>query len=218
MTVTLIILVLTVLMFAIGRLRSDIVALCALSALLLFGILTPVEAFSGFSSTVVIMMVGLFRCWRSHNADRFGKSSGRADNEVGRWKRYRAFPTCGNCNISHRSVCKQHGNCGIDDADSCRNGFENGHASCAPSHAAGICKQHGRNAYSYRNSPEPCDSGHTYGCGTQTSGIFLLSPRRCCVYGSGNCGDAAAVSYALEQKQKRTALTAKGKAKPLMHL
>ena len=60
MTVTLIILVLTVLMFAIGRLRSDIVALCALSALLLFGILTPVEAFSGFSSTVVIMMVGLF--------------------------------------------------------------------------------------------------------------------------------------------------------------
>ena len=43
MTVTLIILVLTVLMFAIGRLRSDIVALCALSALLLFGILTPVE-------------------------------------------------------------------------------------------------------------------------------------------------------------------------------
>ena len=60
MTVTLIILVLTVLMFAIGRLRSDIAALCALSALLLFGILTPVEAFSGFSSTVVIMMVGLF--------------------------------------------------------------------------------------------------------------------------------------------------------------
>lgn len=60
MTVTLIILVLTVLMFVIGRLRSDIVALCALSALLLFGILTPVEAFSGFSSTVVIMMVGLF--------------------------------------------------------------------------------------------------------------------------------------------------------------
>lgn len=60
MTVTLIILVLTVLMFAIGRFRSDIVALCALSALLLFGILTPVEAFSGFSSTVVIMMVGLF--------------------------------------------------------------------------------------------------------------------------------------------------------------
>ena len=60
MTVTLIILVLTVLMFAIGRLRSDIVALCALSALLLFGILIPVEAFSGFSSTVVIMMVGLF--------------------------------------------------------------------------------------------------------------------------------------------------------------
>lgn len=47
-------------MFAIGRVRSDIIALCALSVLLLLGILTPEEAFSGFSSSVVIMMAGLF--------------------------------------------------------------------------------------------------------------------------------------------------------------
>lgn len=60
MTTTLIILVLTVVMFIIGRVRSDIVALSALSALLLTGILTPAEAFAGFSSTVVIMMLGLF--------------------------------------------------------------------------------------------------------------------------------------------------------------
>ncbi len=104
------------------------------------------------------------------------KSSGRADNEVGRWKRYRAFPTCGNCNISHRSVCKQHGNCGIDDADSCRNGFENGHASCAPSHAACICKQHGRNAYSYRNSPNLVIQDTLTGAGLKPLGFFSFLP------------------------------------------
>ena len=60
MTATLIILGLTVLMFIIGKVRSDIVALCALTALIALGILTPEEAFTGFSSTVVIMMVGLF--------------------------------------------------------------------------------------------------------------------------------------------------------------
>ncbi len=51
MTATLLILALTVVMFIIGRVRSDVVALCALSALLLTGILTPEEAFAGFSSS-----------------------------------------------------------------------------------------------------------------------------------------------------------------------
>lgn len=57
---TLIILALTVVMFIVGRVRADIVALCALTAMLILGILTPEEALSGFSSTVVVMMVGLF--------------------------------------------------------------------------------------------------------------------------------------------------------------
>lgn len=60
MTATLIILIVTVIMFIIGKMRSDIVALCALTAMILLGILTPEEALSGFSSSVVIMMVGLF--------------------------------------------------------------------------------------------------------------------------------------------------------------
>ena len=47
-------------MFAIGKIRSDVVALCALIVLLVSGILTPDEALSGFSNSVVIMMVGLF--------------------------------------------------------------------------------------------------------------------------------------------------------------
>ena len=60
MTITLIILTLTVAMFIWGRVRADIVALTALAALLLFGILTPAEALAGFSSPIVIMMIGLF--------------------------------------------------------------------------------------------------------------------------------------------------------------
>ena len=57
---TIVVLLLSVCFFINGKIRSDIVALCALVALLVFGILTPEEALSGFSSNVIIMMVGLF--------------------------------------------------------------------------------------------------------------------------------------------------------------
>lgn len=60
MTITIITLAATIAMFIIGRLRADIVALCALTTLILCGILTPAEALAGFSNSVVIMMVGLF--------------------------------------------------------------------------------------------------------------------------------------------------------------
>lgn len=60
MTITLIILIVTVAMFIWGRIRADIVALTALAALLIFGILTPAEALAGFSSPIVVMMIGLF--------------------------------------------------------------------------------------------------------------------------------------------------------------
>lgn len=60
MWTTICILVLAAVFFVNGRIRSDIVALCALVALLLFQILTPEEALSGFSNSVVIMMIGLF--------------------------------------------------------------------------------------------------------------------------------------------------------------
>ena len=60
MLVTLLILVLSAAFFVSGKVRSDIVALCASIGLLVFHILTPEEALSGFSNSVVIMMVGLF--------------------------------------------------------------------------------------------------------------------------------------------------------------
>ncbi|NDV47045.1 SLC13 family permease [Paludibacter sp. 221] len=54
------IIVLAAVFFVWGKIRSDIVALCAMVALMLFGILTPEEGLSGFSNSVVIMMACLF--------------------------------------------------------------------------------------------------------------------------------------------------------------
>lgn len=60
MYITFAILLLSVIFFVHGKIRSDIAALCALTLLLLFNILTPKEALAGFSNSVIIMMVGLF--------------------------------------------------------------------------------------------------------------------------------------------------------------
>ena len=60
MFITLTILFAAVIFFVNGKVRSDLVALSALILLMLFGILTPAEALSGFSNSIVIMMIGLF--------------------------------------------------------------------------------------------------------------------------------------------------------------
>ena len=89
MIATLIILALSAVFFAMGKVRSDLVALCALVALLLTGTLTPQEAISGFSNQVVIMMVGLFVVGGAIvQTGRAKKASGKlmmlaGDNEIG---------------------------------------------------------------------------------------------------------------------------------------
>lgn len=60
MTVTLVTLAVAAILFASNKIRPDIVALCAVIVLLMFGILTPSEALAGFASPVVVMMAGLF--------------------------------------------------------------------------------------------------------------------------------------------------------------
>ena len=60
MIITLCILAIAAFLFIQGKIRSDLVALCALIALMLFKIITPEEGLSGFANSVVIMMVGLF--------------------------------------------------------------------------------------------------------------------------------------------------------------
>jgi len=60
MLITFTILALAAFFFIWGKVRSDVVALCALLFLVLFRILTPEEALSGFSNNIVIMMAALF--------------------------------------------------------------------------------------------------------------------------------------------------------------
>lgn len=60
MNITLVVLIIASIFFMRGKVRSDLVAVCALLALVLFEILTPSEALAGFSNSVVIMMIGLF--------------------------------------------------------------------------------------------------------------------------------------------------------------
>ena len=60
MIATLIILLVSAILFVSGKVRSDLVAICALLALLLCQVLTPAEGLAGFSNTTVIMMIGLF--------------------------------------------------------------------------------------------------------------------------------------------------------------
>ncbi len=54
------ILLVTTLCFLVPRFRSDLVAVCALLALLLSGLISIPDAFGGFSNSVVIMIAALF--------------------------------------------------------------------------------------------------------------------------------------------------------------
>ena len=57
---TILIFLVTIIFFLIGKIRSDIVALGCMAALMLCGIVTPKAALSGFANTAVIIMVFLF--------------------------------------------------------------------------------------------------------------------------------------------------------------
>lgn len=58
--ITFIILGISILLFISNRVRTDLVAMLALLALVLTGIIDVTEAFAGFANTIVIMIVGLF--------------------------------------------------------------------------------------------------------------------------------------------------------------
>ena len=60
MIIPIVVLAVSAVFFAIGRVRADVVALCALLALVLTNVLTPAEALAGFASPVLVMMAGLF--------------------------------------------------------------------------------------------------------------------------------------------------------------
>lgn len=78
MTLTFCIIAVTLVLFVTDRLPIDVVALLALLAFLLTGILEPAEALSGFSAPIVIILAALFVVGeglsRVGAAERFGES------------------------------------------------------------------------------------------------------------------------------------------------
>lgn len=60
MLMTFIILVTTIIIFLVGKIRSDLVAFTSLLAFIITGVLTPNEALNGFSEPVIVMIAGLF--------------------------------------------------------------------------------------------------------------------------------------------------------------
>src|SRR5690625_70528 len=58
--ITFTILLISIILFISNRLRTDLVAILALLALVLTGIINVEEAFRGFANPIVIMIVGLF--------------------------------------------------------------------------------------------------------------------------------------------------------------
>ena len=71
----------TIVLFVSDRLRLDLVALLALLALLVTGILTPAEGFAGFADSAVITIAALFvvgaAMLHTGLAERFGRAIGR---------------------------------------------------------------------------------------------------------------------------------------------
>ena len=149
MLITIIILILSAVFFVNGKIRSDLVALCALVALLIFQILTPDEALSGFSNSVVIMMVGLFvvggaifqtglaKMISSHILKLAGKSVG---------------------DCCHRGVCEQYRYGGSDVAYRGQSGSQCQHESQSSAYAVGVCQQYGRYDDTDWYAAQPCYS------------------------------------------------------------
>ncbi|WP_375219915.1 SLC13 family permease [Psychrobacillus sp. PGGUH221] len=60
LVITFSILAISIVLFISNRVRADLVALLALLAFVITGVLEPTEALAGFSNSVVIMIAGLF--------------------------------------------------------------------------------------------------------------------------------------------------------------
>ena len=161
MLVTLIILILSAAFFVSGKVRSDIVALCALIGLLVFQILTPEEALSGFSNSVVIMMVGLFvvggAIFQTGLAkmisSRILKLAGKSELRLG--------------------FCEQYGNGCPDASYRSKPCHECGHESRTLADASCLCKQYGRYDDAYRYASQFGYPRHVGPCRIRAF-IFLL--------------------------------------------
>ena len=91
MTITITVLIVTIAMFIWGRVRGDVVALSALMILTATGVLTTSEALSGFSSPIVVMMVGLFVVGGAILQTGLAQSAGNSISRMAKGNEVRAF-------------------------------------------------------------------------------------------------------------------------------
>lgn len=91
-------------------------ALCALIGLLIFQILTPEEALSGFSNSVVIMMVGLFVVGGAIFQTGLAKMISSRILKLGRQERAETLLAGDAGYLCHWCFCEQYGNGGFDAA------------------------------------------------------------------------------------------------------
>lgn len=154
MTTTLIILVITVALFIWGRVRADIVALTALAALLVLGILTPAEALAGFSSPIVIMMIGLFVVGGAIMQTGLAKLAGNKLMALSRGNETITFLLV-MLVTSFISLREQYRNGSPHDAYHHEHSCGLGHAVVAFPHAARLCRKSGWNAHPHRYAAQP---------------------------------------------------------------
>lgn len=176
MLTTLLILGVSAVLFVQGRIRSDLVALCSLLCLIMFGILSPEQALSGFSNSIVVMMVGLFRGGRRHFPDGPGQDDGRQNHETGRQERVAPAGADHACYSRHRRICQQYGDGSADAAYSGEPGCGRRHPDEPSAHAHGICQQYGRHADADRHAPQPCRQQPASGGREWRGWAFLRSP------------------------------------------
>lgn len=123
MYITLIVLFLSAIFFMSGKVRSDLVALCALVLLIIFGILTPEEALTGFSNSVVIMMIGLFVVGGAIFQTGLAKMISSRILKLAGDSELKAFYSYCTGDCLHRRFCQQYRNGSFDASYCCQYGY-----------------------------------------------------------------------------------------------
>ena len=189
MLITIIILVLSAVFFVNGKIRSDLVALCALVALLIFQILTPDEALSGFSNSVVIMMVGLFVVGGAIFQTGLAKMISSHILKLAGKSELKLFLLGDFC---YRGFCEQHRYGGSDVAYRGQSGSQCQHESQSFAYAVGVCQQYGRYDDTDWYAAQPCYSKCVDFGRFSSAFVLLFFSGRDYLCGSGYFGVASA--------------------------
>ena len=153
MVLTIITLLITIVFFIWGRIRSDIVAMMALMVLTASGVLTTQEALSGFSSPIVLMMVGLFIVGGAILQTGLAQSVGNGIARLSGGNETRAFVLV---MLATAVIGEQYRNCSHYDAHHYEHGCDVEYPCLSFAHACGFCREFGRNAHTYWYASQPC--------------------------------------------------------------